>query len=365
MCGIVAAISKQDETVNDWVINTFQEQTSRGLQGFGAVFFDKEKHIIKRATEITQALITLNLNPSNGILFHHRFPTSSKNKINQTHPFLVTHPLFKSSYLIVHNGHVSNDDELKKIHEGLGFAYTSNEKTEDAKYVYNSFNDSEALAIELARYMEGETKEILSQGSAAFVGLRIGKKTGKVLEMFFGRNTNPLKMKLNKSGIFLSSEGEGQDIARDTLYQFKMNNFALETTPLIIPSYVAPAAPEPTYKKSNWYNSFHQSELGFKDKAASVPVNVMTNEEMMEMQDEPNELFEVADDIQALIDAFYTEAETGLYQTHVQMNDLIGGTIKDLRIQLQRYCQKAKTERLITPVDSSVDSGPKSHIYAD
>jgi hypothetical protein len=84
-----------------------------------------------------------------------------------------------------------------------------------------SFNDSEALAIELALVIEGKTSEITANGSIAFVVLQVDKETQKTKAMYFGRNFgSPLIMEKNRKFLTLKSEGEGKSVKAGFLYRY-------------------------------------------------------------------------------------------------------------------------------------------------
>src|SRR3989304_431242 len=107
MCGILAAFNYKEkkENVNEWIINQFQDQISRGRDGLGITFIDEKLNIkTERATEITKALLDLRFNESKMIIMHHRTPTSSRNRISQTHPISIKNKNLKHNYLIFHNG---------------------------------------------------------------------------------------------------------------------------------------------------------------------------------------------------------------------------------------------------------------------
>jgi predicted glutamine amidotransferase len=222
MCGIIGIFhaGERKETVNEIALNQFEDQHSRGMQGFGIIKINDDKTIkIDRATEGYKFLYDIHQDPVHGIIVHHRNPTSTENKIKQTHPIIVNNGSLQYKYAVVHNGTISNDDELKEEHEKLGFIYT----TEDKKEALAEFNDSESLAIEVARFIEDQTKRIETIGSAAFICLQIDKKTNKATKIFFGRNTSPLKMAKTRGKLFLSSEGQGSDIESETLYECNLD----------------------------------------------------------------------------------------------------------------------------------------------
>ena len=220
MCGLIAAFNKKGN-VNDWIVNQFEDQHSRGTRGFGSILIDKSGHKILRACETTKALLDLYLNPAEAIIFHHRIPTSTDNWMDQTHPIKVSNGSLKHDYLIIHNGVISNDDELKAKHEALGFVYNTEYLN---GFKQSQYNDSEAFAIEIARFIEKQEDELDIQGSFAFIAAAVSKDKkdeGKVNRVFFGRNNgNPLNLSSSNKKIRISSEGEGDEVSPFFLYSF-------------------------------------------------------------------------------------------------------------------------------------------------
>ena len=220
MCGIIAAFNKKQEnkeTVNEWVLNQFEDQRKRGTEGFGIISINEDgQYIIARATEGYKFMWDIHMNQSTMLLVHHRTPTSTPNLIKQTHPMVVSNGSLQKNYIVVHNGVVYNASEVKKKHEELGFLY---ETEMEGNVGEKKFNDSEAFAIELARFIEGQTNEIDIRGSVAFVALQVDKKTKKVEQLYFGRNeANPLKIAKSREILKLSSEGPGNEVKPFNLY---------------------------------------------------------------------------------------------------------------------------------------------------
>lgn len=238
MCGLITAIDnrkgKNKKAVNTIVQDIYENQTSRGVLGFGLVSLGKTGKVqVQRATEPIKFLIDLHHNKSSMIMAHHRTPTSTENKIGQTHPILIDNEYLKYKYLACHNGVIRNCDELKSKHEDLGFEYTTEikDKTYSEACGYHSgtmysgkkkFNDSESVLIELALYIEKKVDHIESDGSAAFTILQIDKKTNKAVQFFFGRHVNPLNIFMEKELVKISSEGPGEQIEEDIVYSFKL-----------------------------------------------------------------------------------------------------------------------------------------------
>lgn len=222
MCGIVAAFhtGKGAKPVNEWALKTFEDQHSRGVQGFGIVGWKPgQKPCVLRSCESAKFMFDIHAKTFPMMLLHHRAPTSTPNKMDQTHPIFVSHASLAFDYLVIHNGVIYNDKELYKEHADLGFAYTTEIVVDKEKNIVK-INDSESIAIELARFIENQTTKIGARGSAALVALQIDKRTGKPTKIFFCRNTNPLKMGKSRNKLHLSSEGEGALIEPNTLYSF-------------------------------------------------------------------------------------------------------------------------------------------------
>lgn len=238
MCGIIAAFDKRAkaEDVNEIIVNQYEEQYSRGQEGFGGIFIKKNgEYAVTRATEPVKALLDLYANPSKMIIFHHRTPTSSDNHLDQTHPILVSDGSLKHDYLVVHNGVVSNSDELKKIHEESGMRYRT--AYTNGKGIVE-YNDTESIAIELAKFIEGGTEEIGTSSSAAFIAAQIDKKTNKIIQIFFGRSSFAvLNVHSSPGRIEISSEGKGAEVETDKLWSFSLDNLKLKSQPLCFKAY--------------------------------------------------------------------------------------------------------------------------------
>lgn len=241
MCGIVFGLRRDGHGIKKQITKIFNAQRARGLQGFGYVTIEKGKigNVCRAETE-GEIMKLLNKEKSGEILFHHRLPTSTPNMKEMAHPILVSNNELDYDYYVVHNGVLRNEDELKKIHNKLGYAYTTeyietntisiggNEKVSQN----SGFNDSEALAIELARYLDGQTSTIDAEGTIAFVAIQADKK-GNVRNIFFGRNLgNPLFVddRLNsvKNGLFfLRSSGDGITATAHNIYRIQYDTMEI------------------------------------------------------------------------------------------------------------------------------------------
>ena len=101
MCGIIYAESFQNLSVNNVIKNQYENQKTRGQQGFG--LYDVDRNHLVRSTTEHGIMKYLKKNLSKQILFHHRWPTSTDNVKNACHPF-STGDHFKTNYVLVHTG---------------------------------------------------------------------------------------------------------------------------------------------------------------------------------------------------------------------------------------------------------------------
>lgn len=163
------------------------------------------------------------------VLFHHRFATSTIDIRNACHPF-STKDNFDYQYVGVHNGVVRNSWQLRTEHEKLGIKYVSIQEN-------NSFNDSEALIYDLARYFEGQVDDLTAYGSIAFIVVKRDKE-GNPLQLFFGHNagSSTLKMKKTANSLTVSSEGEGDHVPINMLHIYDYETNEIRTRDMYIPS---------------------------------------------------------------------------------------------------------------------------------
>lgn len=234
MCGLIAYfnINKNKEKVHQELIEQYQDQKSRGMEGYGLITINESKKIkIFRATEPVKMLMDAYRNKERIMLLHHRNPTSSSNKINQTHPIEVDNPSLKYKYLAIHNGVITNAKTLKEQHEKEKFEYTTDhiEKSSSTTGITKKrkFNDSEAVAIELSKFIEKKSEHITIEGSLACIIIQINKKTNTARKIYFARNTNPINLAKSREIIRLSSTGPGNETKEGKLYQFNLKDYKI------------------------------------------------------------------------------------------------------------------------------------------
>lgn len=226
MCGIVWARQRNGKSVTKRLRKLYHAQSGRGTQGFGFVEVSKSGvGRLYRTQEEHQIMSLLSKSSASEILFHHRFPTSTPNTAESAHPIPVSHKSLRYDYLGVHNGVVSNTEELEKKYSRLGFPLTTTVETwyKSGRNYYPSghkakVNDSEYLMIDLALAIEAGSKGLDSRGSIAFVMLQVEKGTGRPVRLYYGRNHNPLKMEVTEHAMSLSSAGPGEDVEAHKLH---------------------------------------------------------------------------------------------------------------------------------------------------
>lgn len=294
MCGIIFVTKKGKNKmpVNAKALDIFENQHGRGKEGYGIVkILDNGTIKIDRSTEGMKFMWDIHTDPVNTIMVHHRTPTSTPNLTHQTHPIFVSNGSLSFDYYVVHNGMIRNDDELKEEHEKLGFIYQTAMKDGGV----DKFNDSEALAIELARYIESQESEYRVEGSAAFIALQVSKKTGKAGRIFFGRHgSSPLMMAKTREQLILASENIGCDITEDVLYSCLLDNkMDLTKKKMKI------AESKTVWNGSGSYDSpyYRQREIGFSGNHNKViTVETEVEKSMRQMKNRGKKIFGYDDD---------------------------------------------------------------------
>lgn len=214
MCGIVSVRTTNESYPNGERVKTlFEAQRGRGTNGFGFLEIFPKRISLHRFVNEEDAMKVLEKSEAKDILFHHRIPTSTDNNVKTNHPIVANSDVYKHNYYFVHNGVISNDDELKGEHEKLGIEYS----TVDG----NKFNDSEALMHELILIIEGMKlpEQFSVKGSLAFVMIQTDKFNNP-LKKFYGRNEfNPLSIDELADVVVLRSEGKNQ-IEPNKLFEY-------------------------------------------------------------------------------------------------------------------------------------------------
>ena len=329
-----------------------QDQLSRGTEGFGAIFIDnKFKFKVERAVQETKILVDNYFNPCKMMILHHRTPSSSDNKINQTHPIVVEHESLKYNYLLIHNGIIKNGDELKEKHEKEGFKYTTDDKEDD------KFNDSECIAIEIAKFIEEKTKEIEAIGSCAFIALKYDKKTKTALKVYYGRNTNPLKLAKSRNFLYLSSDGKGDDIKPDTLYNFDLKNFNITKQPMVIKTHQPVIIT--TVKKDEIITT---NVEGFKDNSVNTEMEDWEMEQTVEENQDiikdkidklytnikdPEKIFSmnINEEIKEIIAILVIETKDAYKTAAIHQADTLMKEQEELDIELKEKLEEEKLEK--------------------
>lgn len=231
MCGLIWAHKRNGTHVHKTIKKRFENQRTRGVEGFGFIEVRKEDGMYRatnlyRAQNETDMKAQLNQATASDILFHHRIPTSTPNLLEATHPIYVSHETLAYDYFVIHNGMISNADRMKKDHEAKGYVYNTicHEYWQAGQNSYatgvTKFNDSEAFAIDIVEAIEFVKPKTESFGSIAFIALRVNKETHEVTKLYYGRNTNPLKLETTNDLFCLSSAGNGKEIEAHVLYEF-------------------------------------------------------------------------------------------------------------------------------------------------
>lgn len=260
MCGIVYMHS--NKAVQKKVMARYLEQRTRGNEGFGFISFTngiiKTYKRFQNEKDVKKALQSVK---DTHVLFHHRYPTSTENVAETAHPIKVSHSELKYDYYVVHNGVISNPSTLKLQHEKLGYTYNTVITTQyicanGVTYTGGTqFNDTESLAIELARNIELGTA-ITATGSASFIVLQVVKGGKKAVSLIYGTNGgNPLTINRdNKHSLCIASQGGDIDVPAMVLHTLDIKTNVMNTSTLDMVGYA-------TKSTTIGYNSYQHGEM--------------------------------------------------------------------------------------------------------
>lgn len=241
MCGNLFIHKIDGSKASKSILKRYQKQKSRGSDGFGYIAISNNKLVsYKRAKLESQIEEDIKKEKAETIMFHHRFPTSTPNFKESAHPIRVSNINLKYDYYMIHNGIISNAEDLKEKHIKKGFEYnteiTKKWVTSSSVYKSTCFNDSEALAVELAIAIDNDLPKIETKGSVAFVIAQVEKSSNKINAIYFGRNHgNPLMIEKNSKFISIGSETEGQVVPANILHKLNLKTLKIEETKFEIP----------------------------------------------------------------------------------------------------------------------------------
>lgn len=335
MCGIVHVKRKDDKDALKMTWKRYISQKNRGTQGFGYVAVRKDK-IMSVGRSALEKEIDDQIHKEENIdevLFHHRFPTSTPNFAEATHPIFVSNDLLDYDYYVVHNGVITNDTKQKEEYDEMGFIFTTNIRheyiTRGTTYFDEQFNDSEAFAIDLALTLENKKPDMTSEGNIAFIAYQVNKKIGKVIRTFWGRNSgNPLVIDDNKAFISITSEGNGKVVEPDMLFCLDhITGYTTHEDKKIGKSYSDYYAKNSyKYKKEDDYSGYHDHRIGgnvgFAGKWADEDDDDTTlgipEADTQDMLDDREKYLEIAD-----FELFYGGSSLSMLPTDFTQADMI------------------------------------------
>lgn len=239
MCGLALAAHKS-KRCGTRAYELFNKQRARGTQGFG--YIGITNGVI---TSIERSKTEEGIKPqllkekADLVLLHHRLPTSTDNTLGTTHPIFVQNDELEYDYYVMHNGGVSNDNELKAKHEKLGYEYTTefrevthavhlDGRTELLGTTKSEFNDSECLAIEAARFLEGKQNKMENKGGAAFFVVQVIKGTEKVEAVYYAQNYGRQLGIQHKKGWTLIASQHGKEVPHLKLFKMDPKTYAIK-----------------------------------------------------------------------------------------------------------------------------------------
>lgn len=245
MCGIVTVFAQKNATKT--VLDAYRAQAARGSDGFGFVSYDGKNMHHRRSTTYSKIAKAVESTAASMVMFHHRLPTSTPNVAESNHPIKVENSALLYTYYVVHNGIISNDRTRRVEHERLGFPYTTrllNGYCTSRGTWYMSgddkVNDSEALAIDLALFIEGKIESVKAEGSAAYCVVQT-YKNGTVRRVYYGRNSgNTLYVGKKHGEKVISSQDytkRGALVTSGIMYELTSKGHVVGERKCVVPQY--------------------------------------------------------------------------------------------------------------------------------
>jgi hypothetical protein len=339
MCGIAYIVRRDNKPAAKQVYKRYKKQKHRGEDGYGFVAIGKRGKVesVQRFQFEHEAQKALESITAPQVLLHHRYPTSTPNLAEMAHPIDVSHAELQFDYLVVHNGIITNADDLKDKHEKLGYKYTtllkqSYKTVGGAVYtVAPAFNDSEAFAIELARTIDGLQGVAGAEGPIAYIAVQVEKKTDKAMAVYYGTNgKNPLCITEHTDFIALASEG-GKGIEGHICYRLDVETHAITEAPEIkLVGHDAPIVKRYPYP----YQDSGYSEAAYTWPSKRGSTSYRHNNDAWELESE-------LDEINADLELAKAEAEAAMAAGDIEDEDTWKHEIKTL------LARKEKVEALV------------------
>jgi hypothetical protein len=301
------------QPARDMVVQQFERQRTRGVEGFGFVA-DIGTPFMKKRTKEIDIKREIKKCDANEILFHHRFPTSTENVKNACHPFKIKGIKTNHWYYVVHNGVITNTSELKEKHDKLKIKYKSLQPD-------GRFNDSEALAVEIMLYLDGEQENIEARGSIAFICLEFDENSKKK-HLHFARNAgNELHYRFRLGSSFqIASEGPWPVVKQDTLHTLNYETMEIEEKPINLQRFLEVTNTAPDERRE--FSGYWDDPKNWKEKQyVSYYRYLQEFDKRFENDTDYSKGFDDAADLQYATDDDIFRAEDDRYELIMQLED--------------------------------------------
>lgn len=229
MCGISVAFGKKAVAR---AMQQYSKQKTRGQSGFGFLSMkDGKVDTFKRSAGEGPILAEIaKVRGADAFLFHHRYPTSTKNLPLAAHPIPLKHGKnWAHTYYILHNGVITDAAKHEDLVRDTGYVFgTQIDKVEyyrSGKSVYeytteSDVNDSEILGYYIAEYLEGKRVDIPLYGAIAAIVVQ-KSRDGSCRVFAMRNNGNPLKVHREDGTMLISSEGPGIMLEAGGIFEIK------------------------------------------------------------------------------------------------------------------------------------------------
>ncbi len=185
MCGIYGCIAKNK--AYEKVLNGLKLLQYRGYDSCGIAYYENNEFKLNKAIGTLDNLKPINTK-SNIVFGHTRWATNGEVNFANTHP----HVSFDKKFTLVHNGIITNADNIRKDLEKGGVKFYSTTDTEVIANVLSSFKGE----------IDDRIKKLFSMLEGSF-SLIIGYVDGTI---YLVKHFSPLNIVESNDGIYISSD---------------------------------------------------------------------------------------------------------------------------------------------------------------
>jgi len=253
MCGILGCkVKKMSMQVTKNLYDLFEDQKSRGTEGAGISINGKSLYRFRsfspfRIFSVYNIELWKKIRSGDSVIFHHRYPTSTKNRPSCNHPIANE----EGTIHVIHNGclydYMKAYDRLKAEHTFETTDKDDGGRFTDSEVIVHTFEDG-------LKENDGDVKKALSYTYKAINGsFAVALVIKGDDAIYLMRHSNPILISKDEAGNFYFSSELSQANKSLTLEREMVQGEIGKLTPL---GYTQLTIEKETYKQSKVFDYF-------------------------------------------------------------------------------------------------------------